>query len=164
MDICSSFLKSLCWHHTFFRAKGVVINEDSTHSIINYQNKSSGFWQWIAFVSTLNSLTLFENDSITDINYLPRTFSLFHIDTWWGQSKYVRKFDISQANFEKTQNLYTLKIFLWILCIKMQNYKLFYMHVYYIMIKSSQKFWVVYVRYRFIPEQCALGRVPRRAS
>ena len=27
------------------------------------------------------------------------------------------------------------------------------MHVYYIMIKSSQKFWVVYVRYRFIPEQ-----------
>ena len=29
------------------------------------------------------------------------------------------------------------------------------MHVYYIMIKSSQKFWVVYVRYRFIPEQCA---------
>ena len=30
------------------------------------------------------------------------------------------------------------------------------MHVYYIMIKSSQKFWVVYVRYRFIPEQCAL--------
>ena len=28
------------------------------------------------------------------------------------------------------------------------------MHVYYIMIKSSQKFWVVYVRYRFIPEQC----------
>ena len=30
----------------------------------------------------------------------------------------------------------------------------FYMHIYYIMIKSSQKFWVVYVRYRFIPEQC----------
>ena len=28
------------------------------------------------------------------------------------------------------------------------------MHVYYIMIKSTQKFWVVYVRYRFIPEQC----------
>ena len=28
------------------------------------------------------------------------------------------------------------------------------MHVYYIMIKSSQKFWVVYVHYRFIPEQC----------
>ena len=32
----------------------------------------------------------------------------------------------------------------------------FYMHVYYIMIKSSQKFWVVYVCYRFIPEQCSL--------
>ena len=28
------------------------------------------------------------------------------------------------------------------------------MHLYYIMIKSSQKFWVVYVCYRFIPEQC----------
>ena len=32
------------------------------------------------------------------------------------------------------------------------------MHVYYIMIKSSQKFWVVYVRYRFIPEQCEISR------
>ena len=31
------------------------------------------------------------------------------------------------------------------------------MHIYYIMIKSSQKFWVVYVRYRFIPEQCVLS-------
>ena len=30
------------------------------------------------------------------------------------------------------------------------------MYVYHIRIKSSQKFWVVYVRYRFIPEQCAL--------
>ena len=29
------------------------------------------------------------------------------------------------------------------------------MHVYYTMIKSSQKFWVVYVCYRFIFEQCA---------
>ena len=28
------------------------------------------------------------------------------------------------------------------------------MHVYYIMIKIRQKFWVVYVHYRFIPEQC----------
>ena len=65
-------------------------------------------------------ITLFENDSITDINY-PELFSLFHIDTWWGQSKYVRKFDISQANFEKTQNLFILKFFLWILCINMQN-------------------------------------------
>ena len=26
------------------------------------------------------------------------------------------------------------------------------------MIKSSKKFWVVYVRYRFIPEQCASER------
>ena len=32
------------------------------------------------------------------------------------------------------------------------------MHVYYIMIKCSQKFWVVYVRYRFIPEQCVQTR------
>ena len=64
--------------------------------------------------------TLFRNESITDINY-PELFSLFHIDTWWGQSKYVRKFEISQANFEKTQNLFILKIFLWILCINMQN-------------------------------------------
>ena len=31
------------------------------------------------------------------------------------------------------------------------------MHIYYIMIKSSQKFWVDYVRYRLIPEQCAGG-------
>ena len=48
-------------------------------------------------------------------------FSTFHIHKWWGQSKYVRKFEISRANFEKTQNLYILKIFLWILCINMQN-------------------------------------------
>ena len=38
-------------------------------------------------------------------------FSTFHIHAWWGQSKYVRKFEISRANFEKTQNLYILKIF-----------------------------------------------------
>ena len=31
------------------------------------------------------------------------------------------------------------------------------MHIYYIMIKSSQKFWVVYVHYRFIPEQCGFS-------
>ena len=31
------------------------------------------------------------------------------------------------------------------------------MHVYYIMIKSSQKFWVVYFRYSFIPEQCEIS-------
>ena len=48
-------------------------------------------------------------------------FSTFHIHTWWGQSKYVRKFEISRANFEKTQNLYILKNFLWILCINIQN-------------------------------------------
>ena len=36
----------------------------------------------------------------------------------------------------------------------------FYMHVYYIMIKSSQKFWVVYVCYRFILEQCVNVNVP----
>ena len=28
------------------------------------------------------------------------------------------------------------------------------------MIKSSQKFWVVYVRYRFIPEQCVQALWP----
>ena len=39
----------------FLGLGGVVINEDSTHSIINYQIKSSGFWQWIDFVITLNS-------------------------------------------------------------------------------------------------------------
>jgi len=48
-------------------------------------------------------------------------FSTFHIHTWWGQSKYVWKFEISRANFEKSQNLYILKNFLWILCINMQN-------------------------------------------
>ena len=48
-------------------------------------------------------------------------FSTFHIHTWWGQSKYVWKFEISRTNFEKSQNLYILKIFLWILCINMQN-------------------------------------------
>ena len=54
------------------------------------------------FVRSLNcqQLTLFRNESITNINY-PELFSLFHIDTWWGPSKCVRKFDISQANFEK---------------------------------------------------------------
>ena len=38
------------------------------------------------------------------------------------------------------------------------------MHVYYIMIKTSQKFWVVYVCYRFIPEQCGVGwkKVPNK--
>ena len=54
--------------------------------------------------------TLFRNESITDINY-PKLFSLFHIDTWWGQSKYVTKFEISQANFVKTWNLFILKFF-----------------------------------------------------
>ena len=48
-------------------------------------------------------------------------FSTFHIHTWWGQYKYVWKFEISRANFEKSQNMYILKIFLWILCINMQN-------------------------------------------
>ena len=48
-------------------------------------------------------------------------FSTFHIHTWWGQSKYVRKFEISRANFEKFKILYILKNFLWILCINMQN-------------------------------------------
>ena len=48
-------------------------------------------------------------------------FSTFHMHTWWGQSKYVTKFEISRANFEKTQNLYILKIFLWILFINIQN-------------------------------------------
>ena len=48
-------------------------------------------------------------------------FSTFHIHTWWGQSKYVRKFEISRANFEKFKILYILKFFLWILCINMQN-------------------------------------------
>jgi hypothetical protein len=38
------------------------------------------------------------------------------------------------------------------------------MHVCYIMIKSSQKFWVVYVRYRFIPEQCALVELGRNCE
>ena len=52
-------------------------------------------------------------------------FSTFHIHTWWGQAKYVRKFEISRANFEKNQNLYILKNFLWILCINMQNYSNF---------------------------------------
>ena len=49
-------------------------------------------------------------------------FSTFHIHTWWGQAKYVRKFEISRANFEKNQNLSILKNFLWILCINIQNY------------------------------------------
>ena len=35
------------------------------------------------------------------------------------------------------------------------------MHVYYIMIKSSQNFWVVYDRYRFIPEQCEVAEVEK---
>ena len=26
-------------------------------------------------------------------------FSIFHVHTWWGQAKYVRKFEISRANF-----------------------------------------------------------------
>ena len=30
------------------------------------------------------------------------------------------------------------------------------MHLYHILIKWSQKFWVVYVQYRFIYEQCGL--------
>ena len=54
--------------------------------------------------------TLFENDSITDINY-PELFSLFHIDTWWGQSKYVRKFEISQTNFEKNSKFVDIENF-----------------------------------------------------
>ena len=34
---------------------------------------------------------------------------------------------------------------------------IFCMHLYHIMINWSQKFWVVYVQYRFIYEQCGLG-------
>ena len=64
--------------------------------------------------------TLFKDNLLSQF-YFPGLFSLLHIHTWWGQSKYVRKFEISRANFEKTQNLFILKIFLRILCINMQN-------------------------------------------
>ena len=64
--------------------------------------------------------TLFKDNLLSQF-YFPGLFSLLHIHTWWGQSKYVRKFEISQANFEKTQNLFILKNFLWILCNNIQN-------------------------------------------
>ena len=65
-------------------------------------------------------LTLFKDNFLCQF-YFPGLFSLLHIHTWWGQSKYVRKFEISQANFEKTQNLFILKNFLGILCNNIQN-------------------------------------------
>ena len=45
--------------------------------------------------------TLFKDNLLSQF-YFPELFSLLHIHTWWGQSKYVRKFEISRANFEKT--------------------------------------------------------------
>ena len=45
-------------------------------------------------------------------------FSTFHIHTWWGQAKYVRKFEISRANFEIFQKFSVkIKIFLHILIV-----------------------------------------------
>ena len=38
------------------------------------------------------------------------------------------------------------------------------MHLYYIIIKSSQKFWVVYVRYRIILEQCEQPRLSPQSA
>ena len=64
--------------------------------------------------------TLFKDNLLSQF-YFPGLFSLLHIHTWWGQSKYVRKFEISRANFEKTQNLFILKNFLGILCNNVQN-------------------------------------------
>ena len=64
-------------------------------------------------------ITLFKDNVLSQF-YFPGLFSLVHIHTWWGQSKYVRKFEISRANFEKTQNLLILKNFLWILCNNIQ--------------------------------------------
>ena len=68
----------------------------------------------------LTLLTLFKDNFLCQF-YFPGLLSLLHIHTWWGQSKYLRKSEISRANFEKTQNLFILKNFLWILCINMQN-------------------------------------------
>ena len=54
--------------------------------------------------------------------YFPGLFSLFLIRKWWGQLKYLEKFEFSRVIFEKFKILYILlKKFLWILCINMQN-------------------------------------------
>ena len=55
--------------------------------------------------------TLFENESIIDINY-PDLFSTFKDHRLGVQGKYVRKFEISRGISEKTQNFgYTFFFF-----------------------------------------------------
>ena len=72
------------------------------------------------FDSLALCLTLFKDNLLSQF-YFQGLFSLLNIHTCWGQSKYVRKFEISRANFEKTQNLFILKNFLGILCNNVQN-------------------------------------------
>ena len=44
-------------------------------------------------------------NGIVIFDKLPRTFFTFEHRIYWGQSKYVRKFDISRGICEKSQNL-----------------------------------------------------------
>ena len=64
--------------------------------------------------------TLFKDTSLSQF-YFPRLFSLLHIHTGWGQSKYVRKFEISRANFEKLKICSYWKNFSEFYFINMQN-------------------------------------------
>ena len=66
------------------------------------------FWEWYHKKVLPNQLNTLFKDNLLSQFYFPGLFSLLHIHTWWGQSKYVRKFEISQANFEKTWNLFIL--------------------------------------------------------
>ena len=69
-------------------------------------------------------------------------FIWFWLDQVWPERVRVQ-FPLEEHDFFSLFKL----IFLSIFC----------MHLYHILINWSQKFWVVYVQYRFIYEQCAKG-------
>jgi hypothetical protein len=52
----------------------------------------------------LDWFTLFKNNWLSQF-YFPGLFSLFLIHTYWGQLKYVEKFDFSRGNFQKLKIL-----------------------------------------------------------
>ena len=53
--------------------------------------------------------TLFKDNSLSQFYFPGFFFVLFLIHTYWGQSKYVEKFEFSRGIFEKFKILYILK-------------------------------------------------------
>ena len=85
--------------------------------------------------------------------------SLEHLKTRGCVAKWLQRlgqFPIAFEKFELSRDQFPSQEPDFFSSFKLIFVSFFYMHIYYIMIKSSQKFWVVYVHYRFIPEQCAV--------